>query len=124
MGKHKYVKPEPSNIRGLCVKCGKNAQKQRGPDKFRALCSPCDKRTFSPESRKRTTARSKDKKFRPYRKHLKDRCIKCGFVPVHGCQLDVDHIDGNHKNNDICNLQTLCANCHRLKTYTERKAPC
>jgi 5-methylcytosine-specific restriction endonuclease McrA len=31
-------------------------------------------------------------------------------------QLDVDHIDGNHANDDPSNLQTLCANCHRLKT--------
>jgi 5-methylcytosine-specific restriction endonuclease McrA len=32
-------------------------------------------------------------------------------------QLDVDHIDGNHRNNNPENLQTLCANCHRLKTF-------
>ncbi len=47
-------------------------------------------------------------------------CIKCGFVPEDICQLDVDHIDGNHQNNDPTNLQTLCANCHRLKTKRER----
>lgn len=26
-------------------------------------------------------------------------------------------IDGNHKNDAPSNLQTLCANCHRLKTF-------
>ena len=31
-------------------------------------------------------------------------------------QLEVDHIDGNHDNNEESNLQTLCACCHRLKT--------
>ena len=36
------------------------------------------------------------------------------------CQLDIDHIDGNRENNDIINLQTLCANCHRLKTYESK----
>jgi len=41
-------------------------------------------------------------------------------MPQDICQLDVDHIDGNHKNNEINNLQTLCANCHRLKTKLER----
>ena len=41
----------------------------------------------------------------------------CNFVPVNPCQLDVDHIDGDNKNNNPDNLQTLCANCHRLKTY-------
>ena len=30
--------------------------------------------------------------------------------------MDVDHIDGNHDNNDPVNLKTLCACCHRLKT--------
>lgn len=44
----------------------------------------------------------------------------CGFVPTNMCQLDVDHIDGNHINNTPDNLQTLCANCHRLKTYIQR----
>ena len=43
-------------------------------------------------------------------------CAVCGFVPVHVGQLDIDHIDGNHKNNNPYNLQVLCANCHRLKT--------
>lgn len=51
-----------------------------------------------------------------FRKYKKDKCEKCGFVPMHTCQLDVDHIDGMRSNNDSSNLQTLCANCHRLKT--------
>lgn len=54
---------------------------------------------------------------RPYRKHVKESCETCGFVPVNKCQLDVDHTDGDHDNNEENNLQTLCANCHRLKTY-------
>ena len=52
-----------------------------------------------------------------YRQHKKDRCERCGFVPLHTGQLDVDHIDNNHKNNDPANLQTLCKNCHSLRTY-------
>lgn len=53
---------------------------------------------------------------RPYIQHKGSLCEVCGFVPQHLCQLDVDHIDGDHDNNDPTNLQTLCANCHRLKT--------
>lgn len=56
----------------------------------------------------------------PHIAYKKDSCEKCGFLAEHSCQLDVDHIDGNKKNNDPYNLQTLCANCHRLKTYENR----
>jgi len=62
--------------------------------------------------------RAEEKRF-PYKKHKKDICNTCGFIPKHFSQLDVDHIDGNHLNNNIENLQTLCANCHRLKTALE-----
>lgn len=55
-----------------------------------------------------------------YKAHKKDFCEQCGFMG-HPCQLDVDHIDQDHLNASISNLQTLCANCHRLKTYKDRK---
>jgi 5-methylcytosine-specific restriction endonuclease McrA len=55
-----------------------------------------------------------------YRKHKKSYCESCGFVAIHAVQLDVDHIDGNRHNNHINNLQTLCANCHRLKTHVNK----
>jgi len=55
-----------------------------------------------------------------YRAHKKVKCEECGFEPIHKCQLDVDHIDGNHNNNNIGNLKTLCANCHRLKTQINK----
>jgi hypothetical protein len=49
-----------------------------------------------------------------HRRFKGQMCERCGFIPQHRCQLDVHHIDGNHKNNRADNLQTLCANCHRL----------
>jgi hypothetical protein len=57
---------------------------------------------------------------RPWSFFRKEFCERCGFVPEHVCQLDVDHIDGNNSNNDPSNFQTLCANCHRLKTYLNK----
>lgn len=71
-------------------------------------------------------------KYNEYRsRHYKSKklhCELCGFVAEHRSQLDLDHIDGNHSNNNPENLQTLCANCHRLKTqenkdWESKKAP-
>jgi 5-methylcytosine-specific restriction endonuclease McrA len=41
-------------------------------------------------------------------------CEACG--EIHPAVLDTHHKDGNPKNNDPSNLQTLCANCHRSNT--------
>ena len=61
----------------------------------------------------------------PYRQHRRSYCenrdgrwgFKCRYKIRHPAQLQVDHIDGNHINNDISNLQTLCANCHTYKSH-------
>lgn len=45
------------------------------------------------------------------------KCTRCGFDERRPCGstiLEVDHIDGNHQNNVIENLQVLCPNCHAL----------
>ena len=34
--------------------------------------------------------------------------------------LEVDHIDGNRKNNVVTNFQTLCGICHSIKTNQDR----
>lgn len=85
-------------IRGIC-ECG-NLNAIKGKD---------------PEGRRRYESRCHQCKR--YGRRLKDtHCHHCGFIPVDKVQLDVDHIDGNPSNNDPSNIQTLCANCHRLKT--------
>jgi len=33
--------------------------------------------------------------------------------------MDVDHRDGDNRNNDLSNLWTLCPNCHRKKTIED-----
>ena len=40
----------------------------------------------------------------------------CTTTILLAAQLEVDHIDGNHLNNDLENLQTLCGCCHKYKT--------
>lgn len=59
---------------------------------------------------------------KPYRKYVADACSRCGFEAEHPCQLDVHHLDGNHGNNDPDNLDTLCANCHRMTHHLLRQA--
>ena len=64
----------------------------------------------------------------PYRKYRKDYCenidgrfeFTCTTTIVMLAQLDVDHIDGNARNNKPENLQTLCKCCHTYKTLTEK----
>lgn len=59
-----------------------------------------------------------------YRVHKKTYCEnidgRLGFVCktkiVDPCMLTVDHIDNVHTNNNLANLQTLCACCHNYKT--------
>lgn len=86
--------PAPNRICG----CGKPFFHGKGKKKNRTQCSRC-------------------RKGLDYKGFRGDSCELCGFVATWSGQLDVDHIDGNHFNNKPNNLQTLCANCHRLKTH-------
>jgi hypothetical protein len=118
MGKwlHRLSKVDETNKIGLCTHCGptklrkkngiwrcKKAEKKWRKD-LEGNVRPYDKGGLGPKG---------------YRKHKQNECCKCGFIPEHRCQLDVDHIDGNRDNGDPSNLQTLCANCHRLKTFKQ-----
>ena len=111
-------KLEKMEIRGVCVKCKDRPQTSKGTKEgitlYRAICWKCHA-----DNNGRPNG-SKQRKRLKYTKFKKDTCEDCGFVPQHTCQLDVDHVDGNHDNNEPTNLRTLCANCHRLKTYMSR----
>jgi hypothetical protein len=108
--KHRITEPNQETKTGICSICGPVKIKLNGPKN-----GPNNNWRCWPHYMK-----SKKHKQFPWRIHKKDKCEKCDFVPEHSSQLDVDHIDGNKKNNDSSNLQTLCANCHRLKTYLNR----
>lgn len=117
-------KPESTYIRGTCVTCLVNPQRQGGTDRlgrkiYKPNCSTCADRRHGVYN-KRVEAAAQRQWEKSYRSHKKNYCEECDFVPVHPCQLDVDHMDGNHSNDADDNLRTLCANCHRLKTYLQK----
>ena len=87
--------------------CKTNGYRKNGTVKYQKICSPC--------------AKAIHKESKMSLKFLKkDKCENCGFKPIHLCQLDVDHINGDRGNSEPSNLMTLCANCHRLKTYMNK----
>jgi 5-methylcytosine-specific restriction endonuclease McrA len=97
-----------SYTKGLCA-CG-NLQESKGINYL-------GKRTYSKYCS--TCKRGKIQKNNLLK--IDKSCQKCGFKPEHPSQMDIDHIDGNHRNNSDDNLQVLCANCHRLKTHINKE---
>lgn len=96
-----------------CSECTKNLR-MPGPKtklgfiRYAKYCASCAKKHYG-DTRK------------VYRKIKKPHCERCGFVAEDPCQLDIHHIDRNHKNNIKTNLITLCSNCHRLEHKEDRK---
>jgi len=89
--------------RGICA-CGNPTTSNgivAGRRTYKSVCTSCHRESA-------------------HRKFKKSTCEMCGFIPQWLGQLDVDHIDGDHCNNAVENLQTLCANCHRLKTWRQQ----
>lgn len=112
-------------FRHVCENCQTRTVRQNGCRKdgtpiYRRKCEGCYKiqQGWSSES-SRGQGSGAQQRWKKLSKKLRQEvgeCQFCSFVPVDICQLQVDHIDGNHSNNERTNLQVLCANCHALKT--------
>lgn len=53
----------------------------------------------------------------------KEKCEKCEITEWQGKKISfhLDHINRNHFDNRLCNLQILCPNCHAQKTTIDRQ---
>ena len=96
--------------RPICKTCNTNVAKISGKsalgfDSYGSECNTCHKIRYNLKEGKRRVQ---------YKKYKESTC---GFIPEHKSQLDVHHLDGDKHNNEKRNLQTLCANCHRLVTH-------
>jgi len=102
----------------ICLRCKKEFYLNR---KDKIYCCVTCKQAASVYRMCGANCNSKRKRFRIGLGNLKKiKCEICGFKPINLCQLDIDHMDGNKLNNDPSNLQVLCANCHRLKTFINK----
>jgi len=119
---------QPKQPRVHCEVCGKKCS--RGAKRF---CSDCAVgRVRSPrreptqrylvEDRLVNSTRLKTRLIEEG--YLEDRCGKCGSLPEWNGEplnLQLDHIDGNRRNNLLSNLRIVCPNCHsQTPTYAAR----
>lgn len=134
---HRLSEIDETTQMGVCTECGRVRLKKRtgkagktssGGNRWRCGVESAKwRRCLTPAAQVRARAKRlehlkvfvADKKH--YRQHKGPTCEACGFEG-HACQLDVHHKDGNHANDEPSNLQTLCANCHRLVTF-QSKSP-
>ncbi len=75
------------------------------------------------EARGNSAARGYDRQWRKVRLRVLDSEPLCRFCKVEGRITpanEVDHIDGNSRNNDRANLRPLCKPCHSARTLRDQ----
>lgn len=99
-----------SKERPLCRVCRKKPVTTKGcrngKRRFNTKCYSCSRpnRTQNPNDR------------RIFRQQFFIPCEHCGKIPEHISDFEIDHKDADRRNNNLENLQSLCVECHRIKT--------
>ena len=120
-------------LREKCIVEGcNNLQHDMGVNKYGKRCyrKKCAQHHYQLlAERKGLTVTQWMKQWHPYHNYRKDYCenaigkykgwlpVPCSITKMFPMFLSVDHLDGDHNNNDPDNLMTLCHNCHHVKTW-------
>ena len=79
---------------------------------------------YTPSNGKTIRSQSNFKKNLIKEEKLINKCAICNIEPIWNNKpliLHLDHINGDHHNNDLSNLRLVCPNCHsQTDTYTGR----
>lgn len=107
-------------MRATCAVCGPVEVRQKMDANVGRYIYQC--REKRRQERREAERRRPSRPQRRPRAKLGPTCERCGFVPEDPCQLQVDHITPKWKGGTDRrdNLQTLCANCHCLKTKSDK----
>jgi len=100
-----------------CLNCNKEIH--YNPSQRRGLyCSNVCQQEYRINEAVATGTYTKANGYSWFKKNTKYECSCCGISEWQGkeLRLQIDHIDGNNKNNVIENFRYLCPNCH---TQTE-----
>lgn len=98
-----------NEITNICIECGIGFHKSPALSESSKFCS------------RKCFYKHIQSSGRVYYSKLKGSyCEVCGFIPQDFCQLDIHHKNKDRSNNELSNLLTICANCHRLLHKEEK----
>ncbi len=123
--------PMPKKPRRCCLNCG--AETKRTVDKYCNIACHNEHKYKVYIASWLAGEESGVKKYGNVSNHVRrflvescgEKCSLCGWCQINPhtgkIPVEVDHIDGDWKNNSLDNLRLLCPNCHSLTpTYKAR----